>query len=86
MRGCPTLYLTAEVFLGWNSGNDVGLDAAVILPAQDLEGAVVAPVVVPGVGHEPEGRAALHAPTQNPLMFDLLLRSDYTDVSKSIWS
>ena len=52
----------AEVFLGGNPGDDVGLDAAVVLPAQDLEGAVVAPVVVPGVGHQPVGRAALHAP------------------------
>ena len=62
-------YLTVEVFLGRDPGDDVGLDAAVILPAQDLEGAVVAPVVVPGVGDEPVRRAALHAPAENPLTF-----------------
>ena len=55
-----------EVPLGGNACNDVGLDAAVVLPAEDLEGAVVAPVVVPGVGHQPVGGAALHAPAQNP--------------------
>ena len=60
------LNLMAEVFLGGNPGDDVGLDPAVVLPAQDLEGAVAAPVVVPGVGHEPVRRAALNAPTENP--------------------
>ena len=60
------LSLMVEVFLGGNPGDDVGLDPAVVLPAQDLEGAVVAPVVVPGVGHEPVRRAALNAPTENP--------------------
>ena len=58
-----------EVFLGGYSCDDVGLDAAVILAAQDLECAVVAPVVVPGVGHQPVGRAALHAPAKDPFMF-----------------
>ena len=57
-----------EVPLGGNACNDVGLDAAVVLPTQDLEGAVVAPVVVPGVGHQPVRGAALHAPAQNPKM------------------
>ena len=42
-----------EVPLGGDAGDDVGLDAAVVLPAQDLEGAVVAPVIVPGVGDQP---------------------------------
>ena len=56
-----------EVPLGGNACNDVGLDAAVVLPAEDLEGAVVAPVVVPGVGHQPVRGAALHAPAQNPV-------------------
>ena len=56
-----------EVLLRRNAGDDVGLDAAVVLPAEDLEGAVVAPVVVPGVCHEPVGRAALHAPPEDPL-------------------
>ena len=56
-----------EVLLRRNSGDDVGLDTAVVLPAEDLEGAVVAPVVVPGVGHQPVGRAALHAPPEDPL-------------------
>ena len=31
---------------------------------EDLEGALVAPVVVPGVGHQPVGRVLLHAPAQ----------------------
>ena len=56
-----------EVPLGGNACNDVGLDAAVVLPAQDLEGAVVAPVVVPGVGHQPVRGAALYTPAQNPV-------------------
>ena len=56
-----------EVPLGGNAGDDVGLDAAVVLPAQDLECTIVAPVIVPGVGHQPVGGAALHAPAQNPV-------------------
>ena len=66
-----------EVLLRRNSSDDVGLDAAVVLPAEDLEGAVVAPVVVPGVGHEPVRRAALNAPTENPSILSLPLRSDF---------
>ena len=49
-----------------NAGHNLALDATVVLPPEDLEGAMVAPVVVPRVGDEPVGDARLLSPTQDP--------------------
>ena len=49
-----------------NAGHNLALDATVVLPPEDLEGAMVAPVVVPRVGGEPVGDARLLSPTQDP--------------------
>jgi hypothetical protein len=55
-----------EVLLCGDGGDDARLDSAVILSPEYLKGALVAPVKVPRVGHEPVGRAALHAPAEDP--------------------
>ena len=36
-----------------------------ILTPEDLERAIIAPVIVPRVGHQPVGRALLHAPSED---------------------
>ena len=51
--------------LGEAGGGRV-LDAHVVAAPEDLEESLVAPVVVPGVGHQPVGGAVLHAPAQHP--------------------
>ena len=58
--------LKREISLGRHPGQNAGLDAAVILPAQNLESAMVAPVFAPGVGDQPVRSAMLHTPTKNP--------------------
>merc|ERR1719245_2640508 len=55
-----------EISLGRHASHNAGLDAAVILPAQNLESAMVAPVFAPGIGDQPERSAVLHTPTKNP--------------------
>ena len=39
------------------TGDNPALNATVILSPEDLEGDDISPVIVPGVGHEPVGRA-----------------------------
>ena len=53
----------SELELGYPS-HDPTLDAAVVGAPEYLEGAAVAPVVVPGVGHQPVGGPLLHTPAQ----------------------
>ncbi len=59
----PSIIVVCNRSFGQASHNGA-LDAAVILSAENLEGAIVAPVVVPGVGHQPVGRAILDAPAE----------------------
>ena len=50
----------------WQCCDNRALDSAVVLAPEDLEGAVVTPVGVPGVGKEPVGSSVLHSPPEEP--------------------
>lgn len=47
----------------WETSDNVALDAAVVLTAEDLEEAVITPVSVPGVSAQPVGYALLFPPS-----------------------
>ena len=48
-----------------DSSNNGRLDTTMILTPEDLEGSVIAPIIVPGVGHEPVGGSILFTPAHD---------------------
>jgi len=49
----------------WKASHNTALNATVVLAPEDLEGAVVAPVVVPRVGDQPVRGSLLDSPAQD---------------------